>query len=96
MNLLRRGSAHEPAPAHAPVHVWTRRARAEGRELVRMHCFAAEHEFLVLCDVFPAGGDESGRVKAGPYVFATRHEADEFADEAGVVLEHLGCELALA
>jgi hypothetical protein len=96
MNILRRGSHQQPAPPRGPVHVWTRRARIEGRELMRIHCFEAQNEFLVLCDVFPSQADETRSVKAGPYVFPSRHEAAEFADEAGVVLEHLGCELAHA
>jgi hypothetical protein len=100
MSLLRRDHRHGagvPATGGATPHrLWTQRARKQGRELVTMHCFTAEHGFLVLCDVFPAGGPDGRRVQAGPYVFTTEREADEFAEEAGVVLVHLGCELSLA
>jgi hypothetical protein len=100
MSLLRRDQ--RPAGAAAPVtpatphRLWTQRARREGRELLTMHCFTAEHGFLVLCDVFPLSGPAARRVQSGPYVFSTQREADEFADEAGTVLAHLGCELTLA
>ena len=100
MSLLRRDHRHGPGAAAAtgatPHRLWTQRARKEGRELVTMHCFTAEHGFLVLCDVVPANGPEGRRVQAGPYVFSTQREADEFAEEASVVLAHLGCELSLA
>ena len=99
MSLLRRDH-RQAAPAGAtggtPHRLWTQRARKEGRELVTMHCFTAEHGFLVLCDVFPAGGPDGRRVQAGPYVFSTQREADEFAEEASTVLVHLGCDLTLA
>jgi hypothetical protein len=103
MSLLRRGSDHHAAtaataasPGGAPHRLWTRRAHKDGRELMRMHCFTAKHEFLVLCDVFPPHGDEARRVQAGPYVFSSRREAEEFAGEAGLMLEHLGCAIAAA
>ena len=100
MSLLRRdhrqGSGAAATTGAAPHRLWTQRARKGGRELVTMHCFTAEHGFLVLCDVFPANGPEGRRVQAGPYVFTTQREADEFAEEASVVLVHLGCELSLA
>jgi hypothetical protein len=100
MSLLRRDHRHGSGAAAAtgatPHRLWTQRARKEGRELVTMHCFTAEHGFLVLCDVFPANGADGRRVQAGPYVFSTQREADEFAEEASVVLAHLGCELSLA
>ena len=97
MSILRRDQ--RPAAAAAPVtphRLWTQRARREGRELLTMHCFTAEHGFLVLCDVFPVSGPAARRVQSGPYVFSTQREADEFAEEAGTVLAHLGCELTLA
>jgi hypothetical protein len=96
MSLLRRDPGHgQPAVAvgATPHRLWTHRARKEGRELVTMHCFTAEHGFLVLCDVFPAAGPEGRRVQAGPYVFSTQREADDFAEEAGTVLAHLGCDV---
>jgi|RhiMethySRZTD1v2_1073278.scaffolds.fasta_scaffold459051_2 hypothetical protein len=100
MTLLRRDQRHPgaaaPTTGATPHRLWTQRARKDGRELVTMHCFTAEHGFLVLCDVFPADGPEGRRVQAGPYVFTTQREADEFAEEAGAVLTHLGCELTLA
>jgi hypothetical protein len=100
MSLLRpdhrHGSGSAAATGATPHRLWTQRARKEGRELVTMHCFTAEHGFLVLCDVFPANGPDGRRVQAGPYVFSTQREADEFAEEASVVLVHLGCELSLA
>jgi hypothetical protein len=97
MSLLRRSEHHHAdpaAPSAAPVRLWTRRAHKDGRELLAMHCFTEEHGFLVLCDVFPGNGDQAQRVQAGPYVFSSRREAEEFADEAGVVLEHLGADVA--
>jgi hypothetical protein len=100
MSLLRRdqrhGTAGAPATGTTPHRLWTQHARKEGHELVTMHCFTAEHGFLVLCDVFPSGPPAGRRVQAGPYVFTTQREADEFAEEAGAVLTHLGCELILA
>ena len=99
MSLLKRDhrqGAGAAATGGTPHRLWTQRARKQGRELVTMHCFTAEHGFLVLCDVFPAGGPVGRRVQAGPYVFTTEREADEFAEEAGAVLVHLGCELSLA
>jgi len=100
MSLLRRDHRHGAGVAAGtgatPHRLWTQRARKEGRELVTMHCFTAEHGFLVLCDVFPAHGPDGRRVQAGPYVFSTQREADEFAEEASLVLVHLGCELSLA
>ena len=100
MSLMRRdqrhGAAAAPATGATPHRLWTQRARKDGRELVTMHCFTAEHGFLVLCDVFPESGPEGRRVQAGPYVFSTQREADEFAEEAGTVLAHLGCDLTLA
>jgi hypothetical protein len=99
MSLLRRDHRQAVplgATGATPHRLWTQRARKEGRELMTMHCFTAEHGFLVLCDVFPATGPDGRRVQAGPYVFSTQREADEFAEEAGVVLEHLGCDLSLA
>jgi hypothetical protein len=100
MSLLRRDQRHAgtaaPTAGTTPHRLWTQRARKDGRELVTMHCFTAEHGLLVLCDVFPAGDPDGRRVQAGPYVFTTEREADEFAEEAGAVLTHLGCELSLA
>ena len=97
MRLLRT-AANRPldaddAAASEPRQVWVRRATRDDQPLLTMHCFSRGTDYVVASEIYPADGMHVEPLRAGPYVFASQHEAEAFAGEASRVLQYLGCEV---
>jgi hypothetical protein len=72
-----------------------RSAKKDGRQVVTMRLVeGAAGEAVVECDVYPVDSMRVKPIKPGPYVFATRREADRFIEETSRALEYLGCDLS--
>ena len=100
MGLLRTTAAlrhlrhHDEGGAGAEAaELWVRQARKDSRPVATMQCVEAGGEFVLTCEVYPTDRLTVEPIMRGPYVFATEREAEEFADEAALVLEYLGCEI---
>ena len=98
MGLLRTAGAIRHLVHHAPSEsggeLWLRQARRGDQPVVSLRCLAAAEGYLVTCEVYPVDRITVEPLEPGPYVFATAREAEEFADEATLVLEYLGCQIA--
>ena len=70
-----------------------RSARKDGRQVVNLRRVEAEGEFVIECEVWPAGALRVEPLRPGPYRFATVRDADAFMDEAARALTFLGCEV---
>jgi hypothetical protein len=68
--------------------------KKDGRPLVRMRCAGYGTEWIVECDVYPVGEISVQPRVAGPYVFGTAAEAQEFVDTSVLALQILGCDLS--
>jgi hypothetical protein len=66
----------------------------DGRPVVRLRCADYGHEWVVDCDVYPAGEPCEEPRTAGPYVFGTAEEAKEFVDTSLLALQILGCDIS--
>ena len=66
----------------------------DGRPVVRLRCADHGHEWVVDCDVYPAGELCVEPRTAGPYVFGTAEEAKEFVDTSLLALQILGCDIS--
>jgi hypothetical protein len=73
---------------------FARTAKKDGRQVVTLRRLALGSQFIVESDVYPVGTMRVEPVRPGPYVFATREEANAFIDETTQALEYLGCELS--
>ena len=99
MGLLRTTAAlrhlrhHHESGAGAETELWVRQARKDSRPVATLQCVRADGEFVLTCEVYPTDRLTVEPIMRGPYVFATQREAEEFADEAALVLEYLGCEI---
>jgi hypothetical protein len=72
-----------------------RSAKKDGRQVVTMRLVeGAAGEAVVECDVYPVDSMRVKPIKPGPYVFASRREADRFIEETSRALEYLGCDLS--
>ena len=69
-------------------------AKRGGQQVVAIRCFETAHGYDVECDVNPVGSLNSEPVRKGPYSFASEAEAHQFADEATLALQYLGCEVS--
>jgi hypothetical protein len=65
----------------------------DGRPVVRLRADYG-HEWVVDCDVYPAGELCVEPRTAGPYVFGTAEEAREFVDISLLALQILGCDIS--
>jgi len=66
----------------------------DGRPVVRLRCADYGHEWVVDCDVYPAGELSVEPRTAGPYVFDTAEGAKEFVDTSLLALQILGCSIS--
>jgi hypothetical protein len=71
-----------------------RSAKRDGRQVVTMRLVEGPGETVVECDVYPVDSMRVKPIKPGPFVFATRREADRFVEETSRALEYLGCDLS--
>jgi hypothetical protein len=73
---------------------FSRTARKDGRQVVTLRRLTLGNQFIVESDVYPVGTMRVEPVRPGPYVFATREEANGFIAETTRALEYLGCEVS--
>lgn len=73
---------------------FSRTARKEGRQVVTLRRLTLGSQVIVESDVYPVGTMRVEPVRHGPYVFASREEANAFIDETTKALEYLGCEVS--
>lgn len=98
MGLLRTAGAirhlvHSPAGEPGAVELWLRQARRDEQPVVSMRCLEDHGRYVITSEVYPVDRITIEPLEPGPYVFSTAREAEEFADEATLVLEYLGCEI---
>jgi hypothetical protein len=98
MGLLRTRGAlrhlvHSQGEAPGGPELWLRQARRDNQPVVSLRCMSAGDRFEVTCEVYPVDRITVEPLRPGPYLFATMREAEEFTDEATLVLEYLGCEI---
>jgi hypothetical protein len=72
---------------------FSRTARKEGRQVATLRRLALGSQFMVESDVYPVGTMRVDPMRPGPYIFATREEANAFIEQAIQALEYLGCEV---
>jgi hypothetical protein len=72
---------------------FARTARKEGRQVATLRRLALGSQYIVESDVYPVGTMRVEPMRPGPYVFATREEANAFIEQATQALEYLGCEV---
>jgi hypothetical protein len=72
---------------------FTRTARKEGRQVATLRRLALGAQYIVESDVYPVGTMRVDPMRPGPYVFATREEANAFIEQTTQALEYLGCEV---
>jgi hypothetical protein len=85
------------APIHGARAVddgFSRTARKEGRQVATLRRLALGSQFMVESDVYPVGTMRVDPMRPGPYIFATREEANAFIEQAIQALEYLGCEVS--
>ena len=73
---------------------FSRTAKKEGRQVATLRRLALGSQFIVESDVYPVGTMRVEPMRPGPYVFATREEANAFIEQTTLALEYLGCEIA--
>jgi hypothetical protein len=73
---------------------FSRTARKEGRQVVTLRRLQLGSQFIVESDVYPVGTMRVEPMRPGPYVFASREEANAFIEETTQALEYLGCEVS--
>ena len=71
-----------------------RHVRKDGQHVVTLRCVQRGDQWLIEGDVYPLGAMRVEPLRAGPYAFATRDDAERFVDDAVLAFEYLGCELA--
>jgi hypothetical protein len=72
---------------------FSRTARREGRQVATLRRLTLGSQYIVESDVYPVGTMRVEPMRPGPYVFATREEADAFIEQTSQALEYLGCEV---
>jgi 5-carboxymethyl-2-hydroxymuconate isomerase len=73
---------------------FSRTAKKEGRQVATLRRLALGSQFIVESDVYPVGTMRVEPMRPGPYVFATRAEANAFIEQTTLALEYLGCDIA--
>lgn len=73
---------------------FSRTAKKEGRQVATLRRLALGSQFIVESDVYPVGTMRVEPMRPGPYVFATREEANAFIEQTTMALEYLGCDIA--
>jgi hypothetical protein len=73
---------------------FSRTARKEGRQVATLRRLTLGTQYIVESDVYPVGTMRVEPMRPGPYVFATREEANAFIEQATQALEYLGCEVS--
>jgi hypothetical protein len=100
MGLLRTAGAfrhhlsHHSAGELRDTELWLRQARRNDQPVASMRCSRGGEGYVVKCEVYPVDRITVEPLEPGPYLFATEREAEEFAEEATLVFEFLGCEIA--
>jgi hypothetical protein len=72
---------------------FSRTARKEGRQVATLRRLALGSQYMVESDVYPVGTMHVDPMRPGPYVFATKEEANAFIEQTTQALEYLGCEV---
>jgi hypothetical protein len=98
MGLLRTAGAFRHLVQHGPEEpgtneLWLRQARRDEQPVVSMRCLDDHGSYVVTCEVYPVDRITVEPLQPGPYVFPTARAAEEFGDEATLVLEYLGCDI---
>jgi hypothetical protein len=73
---------------------FSRTAKKEGRQVATLRRLALGSQFIVESDVYPVGTMRVEPMRPGPYVFASREEANAFIEQTTLALEYLGCDIA--
>jgi hypothetical protein len=73
---------------------FSRTAKKEGRQVATLRRLALGSQFIVESDVYPVGTMRVEPMRPGPYVFATREEANAFIEQTTLALEYLGCDIS--
>jgi hypothetical protein len=73
---------------------FSRTAKKEGRQVATLRRLALGSQFIVESDVYPVGTMRVEPMRTGPYVFATREEANAFIEQTTLALEYLGCDIS--
>jgi hypothetical protein len=73
---------------------FSRTAKKEGRQVATLRRLALGSQYIVESDVYPVGTMRVDPMRPGPYVFATREEANAFIEQTTQALEYLGCEVS--
>ena len=92
MSELREGSA-PMGGARAVDDGFSRTAKKEGRQVATLRRLMLGSQYIVESDVYPVGTMRVDPMRPGPYVFATREEANAFIEQTTQALEYLGCEV---
>jgi hypothetical protein len=72
---------------------FSRTAKKEGRQVATLRRLALGSQYIVESDVYPVGTMRVDPMRPGPYVFATKEEANAFIEQTTQALEYLGCEV---
>jgi hypothetical protein len=72
---------------------FSRTAKKEGRQVATLRRLMLGSQYIVESDVYPVGTMRVDPMRPGPYVFATREEANAFIEQTTQALEYLGCEV---
>jgi hypothetical protein len=72
---------------------FSRTAKKDGRQVATLRRLALGSQYIVEGDVYPVGTMRVDPARPGPYVFATKEEANAFIEQTTQALEYLGCEV---
>lgn len=89
-----RGDGAPMVGARAVDDGFSRTARKEGRQVATLRRLALGSQYIVESDVYPVGTMRVDPMRPGPYVFATKEEANAFIEQTTQALEYLGCEVS--
>jgi hypothetical protein len=73
---------------------FSRTAKKDGRQVATLRRLALGSQYIVESDVYPVGTMRVDPARPGPYVFATKEEANAFIEQTTQALEYLGCEVS--
>jgi hypothetical protein len=75
--------------------LFVRHASKDGRSVALLRAVDHGTSCVVEAEVFPSGlgGGGAEAMRAGPYTFASAHEATAFVTEAVEALMYLGCDI---
>jgi hypothetical protein len=88
-----RGDNAPMGGARAVDDGFSRTAKKEGRQVATLRRLTLGSQYIVESDVYPVGTMRVDPMRPGPYVFATREEANAFIEQTTQALEYLGCEV---